>query len=103
MVDRNLSRVALLFALFMLAPLPQLGAHKPNAQRSEFTLRSEGDLLSVAVRVTDRHDNEIRGLTAGQFSLYEDGKAQRIAFFDAESEPVSLGILLDVSGSEVIE
>jgi VWFA-related protein len=57
------------------------------------------DLLSVPVRVTDRKDNEIYGLTASQFSLYEDGVPQKISFFDAESEPVSLGILLDVSGS----
>jgi VWFA-related protein len=57
------------------------------------------DLLSVAVRVTDRKDNEIHGLTAHRFSLYEDGIVQKISFFAAEEEPVSLGILLDVSSS----
>jgi Ca-activated chloride channel family protein len=99
MVDRNLGRVALLLALFILVPHPRLDAQKPAAQRSEFTVRSETNLLSVAVRVTDRNDNEIPRLTANQFSLYEDGKPQKISFFDTESEPVSLGILLDVSGS----
>ena len=33
--------------------------------------RAEVDLLSVAVRVTDRNDNEIRGLTADRFKLFE--------------------------------
>jgi VWFA-related protein len=94
-----MSRGALILALVVIAPLPRLDAQKPEAASSEFTLRSEVDLLSVAVRVTDRNDNEIRGLTADQFSLYEDGVPQKISFFDAEAEPVSLGILLDVSGS----
>lgn len=86
-------------ALVMIAPLPRLDAQKPQVVGSEFTVRSEVDLLSVAVRVTDRKDNEIRSLTANQFTLYEDGIPQKISFFDAEGEPVSLGILLDVSGS----
>jgi len=92
LVNRNMGRVALILTLFMLAPHPRLDAQKPTAQRSEFTLRSETDLLSIAVRVTDRNDNEIHGLSADQFSLYEDGKPQKISFFDAESEPVSLGL-----------
>jgi Ca-activated chloride channel family protein len=93
----GLAAVPLYFLL--MAPLPSLDGQKPGPGGSEYTLRIEVDLLSVAVRVTDRNDNEIHGLTANQFSLYEDGKPQKIAFFDAEDEPVSLGILLDVSGS----
>jgi Ca-activated chloride channel family protein len=88
-----------LSALAMIAPLSHLHGQKPPVAGSEYTFHSEVDLHSVAVRVTDRNDNEIHGLTANQFSLYEDGKPQKIAFFDAEDEPVSLGILLDVSGS----
>jgi Ca-activated chloride channel family protein len=57
------------------------------------------DLLSVAVRVTDRSEIEIHGLTADQFRLFEDGVPQKISFFAEEDEPVSLGLLLDVSGS----
>jgi VWFA-related protein len=86
-------------ALVMGVPHPRLHAQKPAVSGSEYTLRTEVDLLSVAVRVTDRNDNEIHGLTADQFSLYEDGVPQKISFFDAAAEPVSLGILLDVSGS----
>jgi len=99
LANGHMRRGALILALLMLAAHPRLDAQKPAIQRSEFTLRSEVDLLSIAVRVTDRNDNEIHGLTVNRFSLYEDGKRQKIAFFAAESEPVSLGILLDVSGS----
>jgi Ca-activated chloride channel family protein len=86
-------------ALVMSVPLPRLYSQKPPVAGSDYTFSTEVDLPSVAVRATDRNDNEIRGLTANQFSLYEDGKRQKIAFFDAGDEPVSLGILLDVSGS----
>jgi len=94
-----MSRGALILAIVMIAPLPRLDAQKPQASSSEYTLHTEVDLLSVAVRVTDRKDNEIRGMTANQFLLYEDGVPQKISFFEAADEPVSLGILLDVSGS----
>ena len=61
--------------------------------------RTDVDLLPVAVRVTDRHDNVVHGLTADRFRLYEDGVLQKISFFAEDNEPVSLGILLDVSSS----
>lgn len=91
-------RVVFTLVLLIAAVLP-LDAQQPEAATPEFTLHTEVDLLSVAARVTDRKDNEIHGLTADQFSLYEDGVLQKISFFDTEDEPVSLGILLDVSGS----
>ena len=99
MVNRNMTRGVIILALIMIAPLPRLDGQKPEAAGSELIFRTEVDLLSVAVRVTDRKDNEIHGLTANQFSLYEDGILQKISFFNAEDEPVSLGILLDVSSS----
>jgi VWFA-related protein len=95
----HLRLLILCCASAIIAPLPRLAAQKPQVAASEYTVRSEVDLLSVAVRVTDRKDNEIHGLTANQFALYEDGQPQKITFFEAGSEPVSLGILLDVSGS----
>ena len=98
MADRNSNRGAFILAFLMIAPF-RLEAQKPESGGSVPTIRTEVDLLSVAVRVTDRKDNEIHGLRADQFSIYEDGIPQKIAFFDAGDEPVSLGILLDVSGS----
>ena len=99
MVDRGLTRGVTLLVLLAIAPLPTVDGQKPGVASSESTFRTKVDLLSVAVRVTDRKDNEIHGLTADRFSLYEDGLLQKISFFAAEEEPVSLGILLDVSSS----
>ena len=86
------------FASALLALCPGLWGQE-RAAAGPPIYRSDVDLLSVAVRVTDRNDNEIHGLTAGRFRLYEDGVPQKISFFAEEDEPVSLGILLDVSSS----
>ena len=92
-------RVVVILVLLMIGAVLPLDAQQPEAATPEFAFHTQVNLLSVAVRVTDRKDNEIHGLTANQFSLYEDSVLQKISFFDAEDEPVSLGILLDLSGS----
>ena len=63
------------------------------------TFKTNVDLLSVGVRVMDRRGHDVSGLPASSFTLLEDGVPQRIAFFAAEKQPISLGILLDTSSS----
>jgi Ca-activated chloride channel homolog len=95
----NATRTAAALALVILALLSRLSAQRSEVVNATPTFHTEVDLLPLAVRVTDHKDNEIHGLTADQFSLFENGVPQKISFFEAEDEPVSLGILLDVSGS----
>ncbi|HLG95097.1 MAG TPA: VWA domain-containing protein [Bryobacteraceae bacterium] len=61
--------------------------------------RSTTNLQSIAVQVLDNNGNFVPGLTAADFTLLEDGHPQKIAFFGAEQQPVSLAILLDSSRS----
>jgi Ca-activated chloride channel homolog len=61
--------------------------------------KSDTTLQSIAVQVTDKQGNSVKGLTAADFTLLEDGRPQNIAFFGAEKQPVSLAVLLDSSGS----
>jgi Ca-activated chloride channel family protein len=61
--------------------------------------KADTNLQSVAVQVTDRRGNGVRGLTASDFTVLEDGQPQKIAFFGAEDQPISLAILLDSSSS----
>ena len=60
---------------------------------------AEADLQSIAVEVTDHQGRSIRGLTAADFTLLEDGHPQKISFFGAEEQPVTLAVLLDYSSS----
>jgi Ca-activated chloride channel family protein len=63
------------------------------------TFKADVNLVSVSVRVTDGRGHDISGLPVSSFTLLEDNVPQRIAFFTAEKQPVSLGILLDTSSS----
>src|SRR5579862_7470605 len=78
--------------------LPAAGIFR-TAGQSLPVFRAEANLQSVSVQVADKHGNHIHGLQASDFVLLEDGHPQKIAFFGAESEPVSLAILMDAGRS----
>jgi hypothetical protein len=59
--------------------------------------RAESNLQSIAAQATDSRGNSLTGLSVEDFTLLEDGRPQRIAFFGAGRQPVSLAILLDSS------
>ncbi len=62
-------------------------------------IRSHADLVLVPVSITDDRDRPILGLNQDNFQLFEGKKAQQIKNFSSEDTPVSVGILVDVSGS----
>jgi Ca-activated chloride channel family protein len=82
----------MLLACVML-PL-EAGAQAPAA-----TFRSGVDLVALNVVVTDPDQKFVRGLTAEDFAVYEDGVQQTVAFFGATAVPLDLAILLDTSAS----
>ena len=57
------------------------------------------DLVSVTATVTDGDGRFVADLRKEDFSVYEDGKRQTLTQFTRERVPISLGILLDASGS----
>jgi Ca-activated chloride channel homolog len=63
-------------------------------------MRVDVRLVNVVATVTDTHGRYISNLTASDFVLEEDGKRQEISHFSQDLDvPVSVGILLDTSGS----
>jgi VWFA-related protein len=64
-------------------------------------IRVEVNLVNLFATVRDKHKAIITGLTKDDFQVYEDGQLQEITNFSADSNlPITLGILLDTSGSE---
>lgn len=64
-----------------------------------FRFKSGVELINVTATVTDRSGRFADGLDQEDFQVYEDGKPVEVTHFSAERTPVSLGIVLDTSGS----
>src|SRR3954471_1726612 len=61
--------------------------------------RTRSDLVLVPVTVTDRLGRSVAGLDKDSFQVYEGKEKQAIQTVSREDSPVSVGILLDTSGS----
>jgi len=71
-----------------------------TAQSSDaFKFRSGVELINVTATVTDDTGRFVSGLRKEDFTVYENGVRQDVSHFSNERVPVSLGILLDASGS----
>lgn len=67
--------------------------------QEEPRFRSGIDLVNVTATVTDRAGRFVSGLSEHDFVVYEDDRPVEVALFSAERVPVSLGFVLDTSGS----
>lgn len=65
----------------------------------KYTLREDAYEVRLDATVLDASGKSIQTLDKDAFHVYEDGVAQTIAGFRHEDTPVSLGILIDSSGS----
>jgi Ca-activated chloride channel family protein len=62
-------------------------------------VKTDVKLVLVPVSVTDPGERLVSGLRAENFELFEGKKPQEIKHFSSEDAPVSIGIILDASGS----
>jgi Ca-activated chloride channel homolog len=68
------------------------------AQEDE-VITVDSSIVVMNATIMDAKGKPVRGLTEGQFKIFEDGKEQEISFFQAEETPFAAVILLDTSGS----
>ena len=64
-----------------------------------FRFKSGVELINVSISVLDRSGRFVSGLRQEDFVVYEDDTPMEITHFSSERTPVSLGIVLDTSGS----
>ena len=94
-------QVTLSVATLFLLPVGDADS-RPSSREAEGpleTLHVNVNLVTVGVRVSDRRNREVSGLKPEEFSIFEDGKQQKLAVFASEQQPVSALILLDRSYS----
>lgn len=97
------------------APIPKINAEstpasasagKPSGVESLTTKRDEGfkfrvqsEEVNLPATVVDLKQHLVTTLAQADFVVYEDGQPQRITLFRREDVPVSIGIVVDNSGS----
>jgi Ca-activated chloride channel family protein len=77
---------------------PQQGAD-PNRDSGSLIISTDVELVILDVSVKDSAGGFVSGLAAEDFRVYEDNKLQAIKYFSHSAIPVTIGLIVDNSGS----
>jgi len=93
--------VAALFVLMAASSqaLAQAPAQLPSHPGVPYTIRANVDLVVLHATTEDRRNILVSGLKQDDFQVYEDGVLQPIKYFSREDVPVTVGLVIDNSGS----
>jgi Mg-chelatase subunit ChlD len=94
---KTMTGASALAAAVLVAGSSQIAGQK--TQDDSFRFKSGVDLVNVTATVTDKNGRFVPGLRQEDFKVYEDDQLQDVTHFSNERVPVSLGIVLDTSGS----
>jgi len=97
----KLPAVAALAILISLAsfPTPERGNAPDQPGSDEYRISVNVGLVVLPVIVTDGKGRTVSGLGENSFHVFEDGRPQQIAPFESEDVPVTVGLVIDNSGS----
>src|SRR5689334_9745603 len=62
-------------------------------------IRVDTTLVVIPVSVSDSLNRAVIGLDRENFQVFEDGVEQKVAHFSGEDAPLSVGLIVDTSGS----
>src|SRR5207253_10915210 len=89
--------------LILTALISLFGAALVTAQKGrdegQYTIGVDVDLVVFNITVTDGKGRHVSGLKAGDFHVLEGSRLQDVKLFIAEDVPVSVGLIIDNSGS----
>ena len=98
---RPIAPVALIALLMgtMSAPAADGSAGRATPQGSQATFKASVDVVSVSASVRDSRGRVVRNLKKADFEVIDAGVRREIRDFQSGDSPVSLAVLLDISGS----
>jgi len=85
--------------LLFLAGLVPRAEPQQQAAGDDFKLSVSVDLVALQATVHDRNNSYVSGLREQDFEVYEGGVRQAIRLFRHEDVPVTIGLVIDHSGS----
>ncbi len=80
-------------------PMQKVPPPPPPPPPSAAQIKRSVDLVALPVTVVDKHGNFIESLKQRNFRVYENGVRQKISIFKREDIPVTVGLVIDNSGS----
>ena len=81
-------------------PKPTVSPTPPVKTKDDEVIKVETDLVTLTATVIDKNGRYRADLKQPDFTIYEDGAKQELAYFNTgDRVPVSLGIVFDTSGS----
>jgi Ca-activated chloride channel family protein len=80
----------------------QATSQRPSAQQPQATFKSGVDLVTVSVSVRTENGRVVRDLQRSDFTVLDAGQPAKILDFYSGDSPISLAILLDISGSMAV-
>jgi Ca-activated chloride channel family protein len=80
-------------------PPPPPEPEKPVATPDGYTIQRDVNLVVLHVSVVDESGQFVPGLMQGNFRVFEDNVEQKISVLRQEDAPVSMGLVVDNSGS----
>jgi len=83
----------------IVIPVPPERGKTDSKPEGKNAVRVDVDLALVNVTVTDPYNRLVTGLEQENFRVFEDNVEQEVTHFSAEDVPVSIGVILDLSGS----
>jgi Ca-activated chloride channel homolog len=92
---------ALIIGLLSFAVFAQEAAPRTQLQKDEkdYTLSVDVELVQLPISVLDKDGRPVNGLVKDNFTVFEDNVQQQIKLFKHEDIPLSLGLVIDNSGS----
>jgi Ca-activated chloride channel homolog len=75
----------------------------PPESNEKHVISVTSELVVLPVNVTDTNGNFVSGLTENDFRIYEKSRLQDLALFQHEDTPVSVGLIVDHSGSMALK
>jgi Ca-activated chloride channel homolog len=85
--------------LLMLPSMARPRGASPHNPQGEFKISVNVGLVVLPVTVTDHTGDFVPGLRATNFQVFEGGRPQEITLFESEDVPVTVGFVVDNSGS----
>lgn len=83
-------------------PMPTTRPGDTEASDDE-TLRVDTKLITIPVSVYDRAGLYVPGLTKDNFTIFDNGKQQEVAYFGVDDKPFTVVLMLDTSMSATMK